>query len=344
MTARFATEQEVATWNDHILANPDGGNVFSSFEFAMQKESGGYTARFAMSDNLAITILEKNAGPLGKLWYLPKGPGVLTPKELFNTLESLRPLAAKHGVFAIRTEPELARSVSPTLSRHGMVKAAPIIPNPSTITLDLTPSLDDILTTMPQKGRYAIKRAERDGVTVKKVKATEKNCQIMFDLYVETAKGQFGIRSQEYYTSFWKRFEAAELGQLFFAYVDGAVVAGAYAMVMGKKSTYKDGASTRKRTAYGASHLLQWHVISWAKQQGATIHDFCGAPPSDQIDNADHPHHGIGLFKTAFSRNVIDFIGCYDYIISPAQYKLWTTIGERVARRVHRYRRGDMYY
>ena len=344
MTARYATEQEITTWNDRIVANPDGGNVFSSFEFAMQKESGGYTARFVLLEDLAITVLEKNAGPLGKLWYLPKGPGIVSPKELFIALESLRPLAASHGVFAIRTEPELARSVDPTLSRHGLIKATPIIPNPSTITLDLTPAVDDILTTMPQKGRYAIKRAERDGVSVKQVKATKKNCQIMFKLYVETAEGQFGIRSYQYYESFWQRFEAAEYGQLFFAYVDNTVVAGAYAMVLGAKSTYKDGASTRKRSAYGASHLLQWHVITWAKQQGATVHDFCGAPPSDQIDNTQHPHHGIGLFKTAFSRNVMDFIGCYDYIISPKKYKLWSTIGERVARRIHRQTHGDSYY
>jgi lipid II:glycine glycyltransferase (peptidoglycan interpeptide bridge formation enzyme) len=318
--------------------------VFSSLEFARQKETGGYTARFVMVDTLAVTVLEKNAGPLGKLWYLPKGPGVSSAKELFSTLQALRPLAKKYGAFAIRTEPELSKSSQPTLARHGLVKAQPIIPNPSTITLDLTPSVDDILTMMPQKGRYAIKRAQRDDVSVKHVKATEKNCQIMFKLYVETAEGQFGIRSYDYYRTFWQRFEAAGYGQLFFAYVEGKVVAGAYAMVLGTKSTYKDGASTRKRTAYGASHLLQWEVISWAKEHGALIHDFCGAPPSGQIDNPEHPHHGIGLFKTAFSRNVIDFIGCYDYIISPTQYKIWLTVGERIFRRIHRYTRGDSYY
>ena len=344
MTARFASQQEISQWNTHVLANPDGGNVFASYEFAMQKETGGYKARFVFIGDLAITILEKNTPPLGKLWYLPKGPGVTSTKELFAALKALKPLAKRHHVFAIRLESELRREQKATLRRHGLIKANPIIPNPSTITLAIGDNLETVLAHLPQKGRYAIKRAERDGVTTKLVKATDTNCKKMYRLLTETAEGQFGIRSFDYYCSFWQRFAEAGSGQLFFAYVDGKVVAGAYAMVFGTKSTYKDGASVRNRTTYGASHLLQWRVIEWAKSQGALVHDFCGAPPSDEIGDTNHKHHGIGLFKTAFNKTVIDYIGCYDLVISPAQYKLWTKVGERVARRLHFYKHHDSYY
>lgn len=344
MTIRFATQPEIAKWNQYLIANPDGGNVFASYEFAMQKETGGYKAHFLFFDELAITVLEKNAPGLGKLWYLPKGPGVTSTKDLWSTLKALKPLAKKRGVFAIRIESELRREQQPTLTRHGLIKARPIIPNPSTITLDISGPLDVILTKLPQKGRYAIKRAQRDGVTTKLVKTTEKNCQIMFDLFVATAEGQFDIRSYDYYRSFWQRFAAADSGQLFFAYVDGKVVAGAFAMVFGQKSTYKDGASVRKRTTYGASHLLQWRVIEWAQSRGARLHDFCGSPPSDEINNSNHRHHGIGLFKTAFNKTVTDYVGCYDFVIQPIQYRLWTKLGERVARRLHYYQYHDSYY
>ena len=344
MTARYATAEEISNWNRHLVANPDCGNIFASYEFAMQKETGGYKAHFVFVDELAITVLEKNAPTLGKLWYLPKGPGVTMAKNLFEVLESLKPLAQKNGVFAIRVEPELGRSIQPTLSRHGLIKAPPIIPNPSTITLDISPNLDDIIIKLPQKGRHAIHRAERDGVTIKLVKSTEKNCKTMYKLLSETAEGQFGIRSYEYFRTFWQRFEGADLGQLFFAYFDGKVVAGAYAMVLGKKSTYKDGASARKRTVYGASHLLQWHVIEWAKSRGAVLHDLCGSPPSDEINNVNHRHHGVGQFKTAFNKTVTDYVGCYDFVIRPTQYAVWSKIGERVARRLHYYKHHDSYY
>ncbi|MDB5163247.1 MAG: putative Methicillin resistance protein [Candidatus Saccharibacteria bacterium] len=344
MTARYATPDEITKWDSLIIANPDGGNVFSSFEYSEIKKLTNYTPRFIISSSLAITVLEKQTPPLGKLWYLPKGPNVTTAKQLFDTLKALKPLAKKAGVFAIRVESELDRACQPTLERHGLKKAAAIIPNPSTITLDISSSLKKVLEDMPQKGRYAIRRAERDGVKVTTEAATEENCKIMFKLLSDTAEGQFGIRSYNYYKEFWQSFEKAGLGQLFFAHFEGKVVAGAYAMTFGTKSTYKDGASVRERTAYGASHLLQWHVIKWAKARGVKLHDFCGSPPSEEINNTDHPHHGVGMFKTAFNKQVTDYIGCYDYVISITNYKIWTKLGERIHRRLYFQRTKDYYY
>ncbi len=344
MTARYATPEEITNWNTHILANPDGGNVFSSFEYSTIKKLTNYTPRYVFIGKLAVTVLEKTTPPFGVLWYLPKGPGVTSPKKLFEVLEALEPLAKKAKAFVVRVESELERSVAPNLAHYGLKKAAPIIPNPSTITLDLAPSLEDILVGLPQKGRHAIRRAERDGVTVEQVDVSEKNTRQMYKLLAETAEGQFGIRSYNYYKTFWETFAKAGLGQLFLAYFEGKVVAGAYAMTFGKKSTYKDGASVRQRTAYGASHLLQWKVIEWAKSNGALVHDFCGSPPSNEITNPDHPHYGIGLFKLSFSKHVVDYIGCYDYVLSSSRYTAWRKLGERVHRRLYYKRTNDYYY
>jgi len=344
MTVRFATQSEIEKWNQHIIANPDGGNMFASYEFAMQKETGGYKVHFIFVGILAITILEKNASSLGKFWYLPKGPEITSTDELLKNLKELEVFAKKHNVFAIRIEPEIDISNRTKLEKNGLIKSNPIIPNPSTITLDISDNLENILAKLPQKGRYAIKRAERDGVTVSQVKSNEENCKIMYDLLAETAKGQFGIRNYEYFKTFWQRFESSNLGQLFFAYYDNQIVAGAYAITLGQKSTYKDGASIRKRTAYGASHLLQWEVIKWAKEKGSLLHDFCGSPPSDEINNPDHKHYGVGLFKTAFNKTITDYIGCYDYIIHPKKYQIWIKFAEKVAKRLHYYKNHDSYY
>jgi len=344
-TARFATKDEITNWNELLLQNPDKGNVFASRELSLIKqELGGYKVRYVIIDDLAVTVLEKQTPPLGRLWYLPKGPGVTTTGALFKALEALRPLARRHFVFAIRVESELPRKFQPTLSRHGMRKASPIIPNPSTITLDITKPSDELLLDLPQKGRHAIRRAQRDGVLISQVPATTKNCKIMYKLLAETAEGQFGIRGYRYFETFWQRFEKAGMGQLFFASYNGEVVAAAYALVFGTKSTYKDGASVRERRVYGASHLLQWHVIEWAQSKGATLHDFCGSPPSDEINNLEHPHHGVGQFKTAFNKTVTDYIGCYDLVINQTNYTLWTRLAERVYRHVYHRRTKDYYY
>src|SRR5690606_14429659 len=105
--------------------------------------------------------------------------------------------------------------------------------------------------------------------------------------------------------------------------------------IFGDKSTYKDGASLRERPVYGISHLLQWRIIEWAKENGAVVHDFCGSPPSDQINNQDHPYYGFGRFKSSFSRNIVDFVGTYDIVVRPYRYRLWISFGERLVLWLH---------
>lgn len=334
MDIRFATNAEIADWDEPILGNPDGGNIFQGYEFAEQKKLGGWTPRYIVAETVALTVLEKSVFGYGKLWYVPKGPGVQTVVQLGNLLPDLKVFAQKHGVFAVKLEPELEKSddAITALTELGLVTTTPIQPNFSTVLIDLSPDLDTVMANLNQKGRHAIRRAERDGVTVQQVETNDENCKLFYSLLAETAAGSFTIRPYDYYRQFWQRYAATGHGQLFFAYVEGNVVAAAYALVFGDKSTYKDGASVRERTVYGASHLLQWNVVQWAKNKGSVVHDLCGTPPSDRITDETHPHYGIGRFKTSFNKQVTDYVGAFDLVIRPRQYRWWIKYGERAAK------------
>lgn len=349
MDIRFATGAEAAEWSAKVLANPDGGNVFQGEEFADQKRLTGWTPRFVIAGNMALTVHEKPVFGLGKLWYLPKGPGVRTAVQLGDLLPDLRTFAEKNGVFAVKVEPELEKTDAATaaLRELGLIATTAIQPNASTVLIDLSSDLDTILMSFNQKGRHALRRAERDGVTVETVVTSGDNCLLFYELLRQTAEGQGfsgSVRPFEYYQQFWQRYAAAGLGQLFFAYHEGRLIAGAFAVVFGEKSTYKDGASIREKTAYGASHLLQWHVMQWAKSQGSLVHDLCGAPPSDRINDETHPHYGVGRFKTSFNKHVTDYIGAYDLVVRPRQYGWWARFGERITLRLWRRNRGESWY
>lgn len=347
MAVRFATTDETAIWDSRILANPDGGTIFQGDEFAEQKKLSGWKPqRLIVDEKIAITAHEKHVLSLGKLWYIPKGPGVNSLVQLGDMLPELREFASQNGVFTVKLEPELQKTddAIKALSELGLVQTTPIQPNASTVLIDLSPDLDTILMGLNQKGRHAIRRAERDGVTVERVETTEENCKLFYDLLAATAAESFVIRPYSYYQRFWQRYTEANLGQLFFAYFDGQLVAGAFALVFGEKSTYKDGASIRERKAYGASHLLQWHVMQWAKDNGSLIHDLCGTPPSDEIGNTEHRWYGVGLFKTSFNKQVTDYIGAYDLIVKPRQYDYWTKFGERITKSLWWRRHHENWY
>ncbi len=336
MDIRFATPDEVGAWNTHILANPDEGNVFQGDEFAEQKKLGNWTPRHIVAHKIAITVLEKPVLAIGKMWYIPKGPGIESTSALNDLLPSLTTFARKNGVFAVKIEPELEKSNESMrlIDEMGLLSVKPIQPHNSTVLLDISPKLDDIMAGLNQKGRHALRRAERDGVTVEQVDTNDKNCRLFYKMLAETAKAHsFVVRPYDYQSSFWRRYTNAGLGQLFFAYHEGTLITCGFAMVFGKKSLYKDGASIREKTVYGASHLLQWHMIQWAKKQGSKTHDLGGAPPSDKVHDEKHHHYGIGRFKTSFNKQVTDYVGAYDLPIKPIHYKLWQIFAERLTLR-----------
>lgn len=347
MSIRFATDDEIANWDAKILDNPDGGNVFQGTEFAEQKKLTKWKPRYIVANHLAITVHEKRVTGHGKFWYIPKGPGVGTLVQLGNLIPELKAFAYQSGVFAIKIESELEKSddAAKAMRAFDTYHVSPIQPNASTVLIDLSPHLDNVMASLNQKGRHAIRRAERDGVMVEQVPANEENCRLFYDLLADTAAGhKFFIRSYDYHRDFWQRYASSGHGQLFFAYFNGQIVAGAFAMIFGTKSTYKDGASIRERTVYGASHLLQWRVIEWAKAHGSKQHDLCGSPPSDRINDESHPHYGVGRFKTSFNKQVTDYIGAYDIAVRPRQYGWWKKFGERATKKLWWRKHHDSWY
>ena len=186
---------------------------FKAKNLSNKKRLAGWKARYILSDYCAFSVLEKTILGFGKVWYCPKGPGVGSKEELSKLIEELTPYAKKQGVFSIKIEPPLDHAED--LTDLGLIKTKPVQYNYATVLIDLSPDLDTIMANFNQKGRHAIKRAERDGVTVKQVAATDENCKKMYDLFIETSKSaKFAIRPAEYYREFYYRYEASGNGQL----------------------------------------------------------------------------------------------------------------------------------
>ena len=343
MSVQPATPEQITSWNEHIIANPDGGNILQGKEFIDQKAAGGWTPRYLFVDERAVVTIEKSIPLLGKVWYMPKGPSTTSVDDLARLVTDLSKYARSRGVFTIKIEPELDYQTD--LSALGLIPTEPVQLNYATVYVDLSPSLEDVLANLNQKGRHAIRRAQRDGVTVEAVPATDENCERMYELFKETAQGAgFVIRPPEYYQNFYRAYENQATGQLFFAYFEGKLVAGAFAMVQGTKSMYKDGASIRERTAYGASHLLQWHVIQWAKSKGSLSHDLAGVPPIKDLKNPDHPFYGLARFKTSFNKQATQYVGAFEIPVVGWKARFWHRYGEKIVRRLYLKRYGQSYY
>ncbi|ALE04924.1 methicillin resistance protein [Arthrobacter sp. ERGS1:01] len=353
-TARFATAAEIDQWDTLVVANPNGGNLLQSEAFAAVKKNYGWTPQFVAFEGPDYTsynlVLEKSFPLLGKFWYLIKGPDVADVSHIPAMMTALRAFtrAARLNVFAVKIEPDVVASpeARTILEGAGLVKVADLQPNDNTALLDITPEPNELLRKLHSRGRNAVRRAQREGVEVVRMEPTEDTMRALYELMEGTfeAKKAGQAREFDYFRQFWSGFCDRGQGQFYFVYENGVPSVGAFVINYGAKATYKDGGSLQKRAQYGDSHLIQWAAITDMQELGARQYDFCGTPPSDRLKDPTHPHHGLGLFKTSFTKTVTDFVGCYDLPLSPVRYKLWTVAGERLFRQLYTRRTGQKFY
>lgn len=362
VTARFATPAEVVSWDSLIASNPGGGEVWMGDSYlTLKRDEGRYLDHRVIVERpekppIAVGVLAKRVPLLGEWWHLPAGPAGEDVAAVIDAARAVGRLARANGAFLVKIEPRLAVTTHPNaageIRSRGFVDTVRVIPNPSTVLVKVSTEAEpgteladkELLASLGKKARNSINRAARDGIVVTRATASDEECAALYRLLQETAQGRFVLRSERYYREFWQRFQRSGDGQVFLAHRDGELVAGAFAMALGQKTTYKDGASVRAKSGYGASHALQWEVLRWANQRGALVHDLCGAPPSDRVDDKTHPLHGVGQFKRSFAPEVTDYPGAFDLPLRPRAYALWTKLGDRVMRRWSLARWKDPYY
>lgn len=348
MTLRDANPAELAEWDRLIAAQPGGGEVWQSREYAEAKRFHGYRDRYLVGDGFPATlVLEKRVPLLGALWYVPAGPAGADTAEVLANARRLADFARQAGAFLLKVETRLLRSdeTRAAFVAAGFAPTFRILPNESTILLDLSGDEAAVMGRFSSSTRTKIRKADKIGFSVRRVDATEEHCRTMFGLLQQTSDEKFTLRPYEYYRAFWQAFAATGRGQLVLGYTeDGTAVSGMFGIVLGDTSCYKDGASAREGLPNGAMNRMQWELILWARERGATVHDLCGAPPSERIDDREHPLYGVGQYKVRFNKEVTDYAGTYDLALKPGAAKLWAAVGDRIARRWSLAVKHDPYY
>lgn len=192
---------------------------------------------------------------------------------------------------------------------------------PATQVLDLTESLEEFRSALHPKTRYNIGLAERSGVSVHlhtEVEAIETFLPI---LPKTSERHGIAAHSPNYYRAMARTLAPERMLAVFTAERDGRTVAANIMLHFGNTVTYLHGASEYSERKLMAPHLLQWHQIRWAREQGARIYDFGGVAPPDS--DPSHPFAGITRFKQGFGGRTVVSPGAYDLPLKRAWYTLY---------------------
>ncbi len=326
-------------WNGALRQLP-APHVLQTWEWGAFKERHGWQAeRWLWEDSgtarAAALVLNRPVG-LGalRLMYIPKGP-LLDYDDLpllERVLGDLEGLARARRAVLVKADPDVrvdtsqGATVMACLARRGWRAARQQVQFRSTLLLDLTRDLDDILAGMKSKWRYNIRLAVRRGVTVRPGGVDD--IPLLYLMYLETSqRDHFVVRPEAYYRDLWGMFIAAGLAQPFIAEVEGEPVAMTVLFCFADRAWYMYGASRDRHRESMPNHLLQWEAIRWAKAQGCTVYDLWGAP--EQEDEAD-PLWGVYRFKQGFGAEWVRHIGAYDFPVSGALYWLYEVLAPRL--------------
>ncbi len=259
-----------------------------------------------------------------KIGYFPKGD--LPSEEL---LSELKQIGEQNKISFVQLEPNVVNSNSSII--HGDLKQSfhPLFTK-YTFILNLTTAEDDLIKNMSQKTRYNVRLAEKKGVKIE-IDNSERAFKEYLKLTKETTKRQkFYAHNESYHKLMWEtlgnkydeKFDPNRLqAHLLKASYNNTTLVTYILFTFKNKLYYPYGASSDLHREVMASSAAMWGAIKFGKSLGLEKFDMWGAANTPE-PKPDDPYYGFHRFKQGFGATLTEFIGSYDLIINPLNYRL----------------------
>lgn len=110
---------------------------------------------------------------------------------------------------------------------------------------------------------------------------------------------------------------------------DGVYLSGALLMFAGNKSYYLYGASSNDYRDFLPNHHMQFTMMQYAREHGATTYDFGG---TDNDPDKDSEHYGLWSFKRVWGTYLSEKIGEFNYVLNQPLYQLIEQVKPRLTK------------
>lgn len=177
------------------------------------------------------------------------------------------------------------------------------------VKLEPKPVLEDLREDLSQLEQEKVKLAEK--------KQDKKTLNKINDVNNKIVKTQELIEDME---------------KLELSHPEGIYLSGALLMFAGNKSYYLYGASSNEYRDFLPNHHMQFAMMQYAREHGATTYDFGG---TDNDPDKDSDHYGLWTFKKVWGTYLSEKIGEFDYVLNKPLY----TAIEKVKPAVSTYKR-----
>jgi peptidoglycan pentaglycine glycine transferase (the first glycine) len=294
-----------------------GGHFLQSWRWGEFKRHEGWQVervRVAGVSGVGMAqVLFRRYGPV-QTAFVPCGPTIAGDRDLvaFDLLTAIAEVCKQHRALSLALEP-LETLPQGVARGFGFVDCATRFSPGRTV---IVPLLDDqaLLEQMNAGTRHKVRRAQRNGVEVTQESLDGPHLDRFHALLRETADRQgFRIHGPDHYAEALRIF--GDDAVMLVASVEDEDVAGLIAARFNRGAVYLFGASATQQPVRGATALLQYEAMRWARSVGCERYDLWGIdrPGVDAADGSvDRSESrecadddGLCRFKIGFGGKVV---------------------------------------
>ncbi len=180
-----------------------------------------------------------------------------------------------------------------------------------TYIINLQCSEEELWSRLHQNCRTHIRKAEREGCTVRLASPTLSDLERYYELHCETYL-RTGVRPhpREYFSSIWQHFVQSGMAVIFFAERDGVVIAADNEIFYKRAMSGWTAAGNTLAASLGANNLLHWRAMQWALRNGGFWYESGEAFPGARQGKSK----GLNDFKRSFGGELYPiYRGGYDF-------------------------------
>jgi lipid II:glycine glycyltransferase (peptidoglycan interpeptide bridge formation enzyme) len=263
-----------ARWDDFVATTP-GGYYMQTTAWARLKAGFDWsTTRVVVVRGAEVVagaqVLLRRVPVGGTIGWVPRGPllAVSEPAVVALLLDQLLDSARRRRTRVLMVQPAAFDPLVETAMEDRGFRPTPVIMSPSsTVVLDLTRSLDDILAAMAKNTRRNVRKGLRDGVRVRVGGADD--LRTFYELHAGTSQRQgFSAYPVEYFERLWEAFRPQGGCQVLLADVGGGVVSGMFVLAHGDTVYALATGWNGQHGDRKPNDVLHWEFVRWAKEQG----------------------------------------------------------------------------
>lgn len=326
-------------WDDFVTSHEEA-NFLHSWQWGEFHLSRGKTVvrRGVFDGDKLIGVYEGEVETARRGRHIAVAGGQIvdwTDKPVVEALVAdMREQGRKYHCAFVRVRPQLEKTdESMRLFRELGLHAAPMYLSVELAgVLDLEKSEDELLKNMRQRLRRALRKAEKNGITIEK-STDPARMKEFYDIQLQTAgRHHFIAFSEDFLTKQFAAFAEDNSAVLYTARYNGEVLAQNFMIFYGNEASYHYGVSTELGTKLSGAPLLHMQAMRDARERGIKRYNFWGIVDED---DTKHRFYGVSVFKRGFGVDELRYVPAHDLILNPAKYAIdWTV--ETIRRKVRK--------